>query len=178
MQACFCNRSVNKRQWYWPLTEWTPRIILKHEGHILKCSSRVCGQMFTRKKKARLLHGKHLLGVESARWSSTSYVMVSKIKAKIQMKPKMSCIHWKSCPHHVGWVIFVLHYSEEIPHIRMANMGTEKHELTGREQNRPLNWPFFLKLWPWQNFSTESSDLVQEATLGLWPRAIRTISYI
>lgn len=118
------------------------------------------------------------LSVESALWSSTSYVMVSKIKAKIQMKQKMSCIHWKSCPHHVGWVIFVLHYSEEISHIRMANMGTEKHELTGREQKRPLNWPFFLKLWPWHNFSTESSDLVQETTLRLWPRAIRTISYI
>ena len=80
---------------------------------------------------------------------------------------------------------FVLHYSEGTPHMRMANMWTEKHEFTGREWNRPLNWPFFLKLWPWpleekrQNFfSPKLSDFIQQAALWLWPRAFRPVSYI
>ena len=61
----------------------------------------------------------------------------------------------------------------------MASMWTKKHEFTGREQNRPLNWPFFLKLWPWQSFfSPKLSDFIQEAALWLWPRAFRPVSYI
>lgn len=70
-----------------------------------------------------------------------------KNKGKNMVKTKKgNRIHWKfsliSCD-------LVLYYSEETPHIRMANMQTEKHKLTGREQNKPLHWPFFLKLWPW-----------------------------
>lgn len=56
---------------------------------------------------------------------------------------------------HSSHRIFVLHYSEETPHIPMANTRTEQHKLTGREQNGPLTWPFFFKLWPW---SLEEKD--------------------
>lgn len=51
---------------------------------------------------------------------------------------------------HSSQVILFYIILRRLPtHIRMANMQTEKHKLTGREQNRPLHWPFFLKLWPW-----------------------------
>lgn len=47
---------------------------------------------------------------------------------------------------HSSRGIFVLHYLKETPHIRMANMQTEQHKLTGREQNGPLTRLFFLKV--------------------------------
>lgn len=67
----------------------------------------------------------------------------------------------------------------------MANMQTEEHKLTGREQSRPLHWPLFLKLTlafgrQMQNLKKNKklSDLVQEAILWLWLRATGPISYI
>ena len=149
MQDYFCNRSVNKRPWYWPLIEWAPRTILKHEFQIFKYSSRVCGQMFIRNNcQARVLCSRHCQSVESAVRSHTN-IMVLKIRAKKE-KTKTSYTHWKVVCI-MWWVIFFffLHYSEEPLHIKMANTWTEKHELIGREQNKPLHWPFFKKLWSW-----------------------------
>lgn len=60
---------------------------------------------------------------------------------------KGNCIHWKILTHP-RWSCFILFWGDSPPTSEWQ-ICKQKHKLTGREQNRPLHWPFFLKLWPW-----------------------------
>ena len=129
MQDYFCNRSVNKRPWYWPLIEWAPRTILKHEFQIFKYSSRVCGQMFIRNNcQARVLCSRHCQSVESAVRSHTN-IMVLKIRAKKE-KTKTSYTHWKVVCI-MWWVIFFFFY------IILRSLFTSKWQI---HEQKNMNW--------------------------------------
>ena len=79
------------------------------------------------------------------------YIMVLKIKFKNPDETKNQLCSLKSCPHHGGWMILFYIILRRLPAWEWQ-ICEQRNEFPGREQNRPLNWAFFLKLWSWQSF--------------------------